>query len=404
MNLKFTFESDEESSIFKEKDIGIRSLTPRQTAGNVLAARLKWLILLAVTAAIRAAASVPPSCSAMVDGGYTSRPGALVDGKPVYRTIGEALQTVPACREGSFIIFIRKGIYHEKISIDANSIHLIGEDRDSTVITFDAAAGAPAPDGKPYGTRGCFTLAVMRPDFRAENLTIENSFDYPENAARPDKNPSKITDAQGVAVMTAESSDRAVFINCVIRGYQDTLFPDAGRHYFLQCRILGHVDFIFGAGQAVFEDCDIVSRDRKGKDPTGYITAPSTPISFPYGFLFLDCCLLRETPDLPAGSVRLGRPWHPGADPAASGSAVFIRCLMEDHIGPEGYAPISSRDTTGRKIIFDLEKDSRFFEFHSHGPGALESTSRPQLDEKAAAWYQKEYVLNGWKPWEEMER
>jgi pectinesterase len=362
-----------------------------------------WMILFAVPATILALASVPLPCSTVVDCGHAGRPGERVDGRPVYRTIGEALLTVPSTREGPFVIFIRKGIYREKISIDLGAIHLTGEDRDSSVITFDAASGSAAPDGKPYGTRGCFTLRITKPDFRAENLTIENSFDCPGNAAKPDDDPSKIADAQGVAVMTAGSCDRAVFIRCIIRGYQDTLFPDAGRHYFYECRILGHVDFIFGAGQAVFEDCDIVSRDREGKDPAGYITAPSTPISFPYGFLFLDCRLSRETPELPARSVRLGRPWHPGADPAASGSAVFIRCRMDDHIGPEGYAPISSRDSEGRKIVFGLEKDSRFFEFQSHGPGAIESPSRPRLDEKAAAWYQKAYVLEGWMPEEDME-
>jgi len=76
---------------------------------------------------------------------------------------------------------------------------------------------------------------------------------------------------------------------------------------------------------------------------------------------------------------------------------------MEDHIGPVGYAPISSRDSDGRKIVFDLEKDSRFFEFQSRGPGAIESQSRPRLDEKAAAWYKKEYILDGWIPEGNME-
>ena len=63
-----------------------------------------------------------------------------------------------------------------------------------------------------------------------------------------------------------------------ITGYQDTLFPNAGRSYFYKCEVWGHVDFIFGAGQAVFDDCDIVSRDRGSKTNNGYVTAPSTEV------------------------------------------------------------------------------------------------------------------------------
>jgi pectinesterase len=128
------------------------------------------------------------------------------------------------------------------------------------------------------------------------------------------------------------------------------------------------------------------------------VTAPSTLIAFPYGFLFTDSRLLKENPDIPVGSVRLGRPWHPDVDLKVSGSAVFIRCYMDDHIGAEGYAPISSRDSSGQKIWFELKADSRFFEYGSYGPGAKSSPSRPTLEERAVSWYTIEHVLNGWIP------
>jgi pectinesterase len=71
---------------------------------------------------------------------------------------------------------------------------------------------------------------------------------------------------------------------------------------------------------------------------------------------------------------------------------------MDDHIGPEGYAPISVRDSTGQRIWFEVKADSRFFEFGSHGPGAIKSSKRPTLNEKEAAWYTPAHVLNGWLP------
>ena len=120
--------------------------------------------------------------------------------------------------------------------------------------------------------------------------------------------------------------------------------------------------------------------------------------NYPFGFLFIDCCLIKETPDIPTGSVRLGRPRHPSADPRASGSAVFIKCYMDDHLGPIGYAPISSRDSTGQRIWFEVEKNSRFFEYGCYGPGAIKSSSRPVLSKNAAAWYTISNVLNGWIP------
>lgn len=335
---------------------------------------------------------------ALVDAEYAGSPGALNKGTPTFRSLTEALSQVPEENDTPYLIYLRKGRYYEKISVDKPNVHLIGESRAETIISYDASGDTQGPDGQRYGTGGCFTLRITAPDFHAQDITIENSFDYPGNAALADDDPAKVRNPQAVALMTSGSSDRAEFYNCSIGGYQDTFFADAGRHYLSNCSILGHVDFIFGAGQVVFYDCVIVSRDRKHKNPTGYVTAPSTPITFPYGFLFVDSRFVKEGPEVAPGSVRLGRPWHPKADLTVSGSAVFITCFMDDHIGSQGYAKISSRDSTGTRIWFDLEPDSRFFEWNSHGPGALKSAARPTLDDRSAAYYSTANVLDGWMP------
>lgn len=335
---------------------------------------------------------------AVVFSDYSGKAGDLVNRIPTFSTLKEVLNYIPEQNNSPFIIFIHKGRYYEKLIIDKSNVVLIGESRDETIITFDATGDTPNPSGGTYGTRDCATIIVNAPDFRAENLTIENGFDYPANVAKSDDDSTKIKNTQAVALMTSSNCDRAVFSNCNLVGFQDTVFPDAGRHYFYKCRIEGHVDFIFGAGQAVFENCEIVSRNRKNKKTTGYVTAPSTTIDYPFGFLFVDCRLIKENAEVPTGSVCLGRPWHPNADSSISGSSVFISCFMDDHIGPKGYAPISSRDSTGERIWFNLEPDSRFFEFKSFGPGALNSPTRPILDEKAASWYKTSSVLESWNP------
>ena len=190
---------------------------------------------------------------------------------------------------------MKNGRYHEKLTVDRPYVSIVGESRDGTILSYDAAADTPNPGGGTYGTRGSFTLRVVAPDFRAENLTIENAFDYPANVAKPDSDKTKLKNMQAVALMLDLGSDRATFVNVKITGFQDTLFPNSGRSYFARCEVWGHVDFIFGAGQAVFDDCDIVSRDRGSKTNNGYVTAASTDVGQPYGFLFLRSRLKKET-------------------------------------------------------------------------------------------------------------
>lgn len=49
------------------------------------------------------------------------------------------------------------------------------------------------------------------------------------------------------------SGDKSFFHRCGFYGLQDTLWDDEGRHYFERCSIQGAVDFIFGAGQSMYE-------------------------------------------------------------------------------------------------------------------------------------------------------
>jgi len=346
---------------------------------------------------VPALALLAVSYSAVVDSRYTGTEGDTVAGAPVYRSIGSALSGMSANGGARAVIFIRKGRYREKLTVDRPRITFLGEHRDSTVITYDAAADTPSPGGGRYGTRGSFTLRIVAPDFRAENLTIENSFDYAVNAAKPDSDSTKFRNAQAVALMTDLGSDRATFVNVRVLGHQDTLFTNSGRHYFYKCHIAGHVDFIFGAGKAVFDDCDIISLDRDSKTNNGYITAASTPVKQPYGFLFLRSRLKKDSPAMAPGSVTLGRPWHPFADPDAVASVAFVDTWMDDHIGTKGWDRMSSIDSTGTRVWYE-PASARFAEFGSRGPGAVKSPTRRLLSEAEARAITPASVLQGWVP------
>ncbi|HEY1140525.1 MAG TPA: pectinesterase family protein [Lysobacter sp.] len=325
-------------------------------------------------------------------------------GTPTFASIGEALAAAPADGGKPFRVLISRGRWHEKLLIDKPHIHLIGEERASSVLTFDAAAGMPRPDGEPWGTWGCASVTVRAPDFHASNLTIENAFDYVGNLATPKFEPIGPNGAQAVALMLDAGSERASFERVDFIGHQDTLFTDAGRSFFRDCRVDGSVDFIFGGGNALFEACELHSRFRPGKERQGYVAVPCTPSAQEYGLTFVRCRLTRDA-RIADGSVALGRAWRPGrtfpdgkyGDPDAIGAAVYLDCWMDAHIDVHGWDEMGYTARDGRRVML-RPGDARLFEHNSSGPGAHRSDSRRLLASGRVAAYSRERVLAGWLP------
>lgn len=335
---------------------------------------------------------------AIVDAGYTGKSGSAVDGHPTYKGIQEALDAAPVFGSG-WEILVRRGRYHEKPSVVGNGVRLIGEDRAETIISYDAWAGQARPGGAgSWRTPGSATLTVSGADFHAENLTIENAFDWIGNDKLDRNGPNYLRDPQAVALYISGRADRTILRNVNIVGYQDTLFHDAGRACFDHCSISGNVDFIFGSGQAWFEACDIITRPvGRVTAKVGYITAASTFVGKKYGLVFHQCRLSRESAAVPANSTALGRPWHPSGDPQAVGAAVYLECWMDDHIETDGWESMSSTTKSGQKVVFTPE-ESRFFEYRSNGPGATINTRRRQLTDAQYAEHARDRVLDGWTP------
>lgn len=341
-----------------------------------------------------------PDYDALVDPG-----SPITDG--VYHTVSEALARAPANADRPHIIYIRDGRYREKLTVTKPHINLLGESRDGVVLSYDAYAGQKIPgSGETWGTFRSATLSVLAPDFRAADLTVENGFDFLRNDALDKRATEKVGGTQAVALAINGRADRSMLHHVKLSGYQDTLYVNSGRSYFLDSVIEGNVDFIFGAGTALFEDSDIVNRVRaRDVETTGYVTAPSTNTGNEYGLVFIDCRLLKED-GVPAGSVPLGRPWHPTttfadgryADPDAIGASVFINTWMDDHIAGEGWASMRGTSRDGSKSTVFKPEDSRFFEYGNTGPGAVINSERRQLKPEEAARYTRENILEGWMP------
>lgn len=319
-----------------------------------------------------------------------------------FSTVAAAIAAAPLDGTAPYRILLSRGSWREKIIVDVPNIHLFGEDRAQSILRFDAAAGDIGPDGKPWGTWGCATLTVRAPGFRASRLTVMNGFDYVGHLQKPVLQAIGSNGPQAVALMLDAGADRTVFDRVDILGHQDTLFADAGRSVFRRCRITGSVDFIFGAGNAVFDRCELVSRFRPGKERQGYIAAPSTPAAQAAGLSFVDCRLTRER-EVPDDSVALGRAWRPTrhfpdgdyGDPGVVGQAAFVRCWMDRHIASDGWDPMNYTQRGGERVAL-APVDARLFEYRSRGPGAGAPDTRRQLDAAAAAATDRLRDIHDW--------
>lgn len=289
------------------------------------------------------------------------------DGTGEFRTVGEALEVCRAFMGYHKVIYVKRGLYKEKIIVPQwlTNIEILGEDRDNTIITYDDHANIKLVEtGKPMGTFRTYTVNVRGCDITFRNITIEN------NAAR-----------LGQAVALHTEGDRLTFINCRFLGNQDTIYTGTAgaRLYFKGCYIEGTTDFIFGPSTAWFEDCTIHSKSNS------YITAASTPQDRPYGYVFNHCKL---TAGNGVSKVYLGRPWRD------YGYTLFMNCELGKHIAPQGWHNWQK----------NREQTARYMEYNNHGEGA--STRQrvawsKQLTKREAEkiTLEKVFTINDqWKP------
>lgn len=285
------------------------------------------------------------------------------DGTGAYRTIQEAVEAVRAFMDYTVTIYIKDGLYKEKLVIPAwvKNVQLLGESTEGTIITYDDHANI-----NKMGTFRTYTIKVEGNDITFKNLTIEN------NAA-----------PLGQAVALHTEGDRLMFIHCRFLGNQDTIYTgrEGARLLFTDCYIEGTTDFIFGPATALFERCTIHSKKNS------YITAASTPENIPFGYVFKNC-KLTAAPGIT--KVYLGRPWRPYA------STTFLNCEFGSHIRPEGWDNWRNPEN---------EKTARYAEFGNTGEGAATAGRvkwAKQLTNKEAMRYTIENIFtdsSNWYPW-----
>ena len=290
------------------------------------------------------------------------------DGTGDFFTVQEAVNAAPDyCKQDETSIFIKDGIYREKVTVPASKwkLHLIGQSAGNTIISWDDYAKKAGSTGHEMGTSATSTVFLYGQDFLAENLTIENTAGEGKGIAQ--------------ACAITVDADRAAFINCRFLANQDTIYTygKGQRQYFRGCWIEGTTDFIFGASTCWFEDCTILSKKNS------YITAASTPEGERFGYVFMNCRLIHDDN---TDKVYLGRPWRPYA------KTVFIKCELGDHILKEGWHDWNKE--YARKTAF-------YAEYCNSGPGAASAKGRVvwsrQLKDRNAAEYTPQNVLKAGK-------
>ena len=304
-------------------------------------------------------------------------PSPLIAGEPRIFTVAQQgpadFSTVQAAINAAasvdepVTLRLKAGTYREVVDVPAHAppIRLVGEGATTTRIVFDhyAALANPAT-GKPFGTFGSATVFVRSNDFSAEHLTFAND-------------AGKVGQAVAVAII----GTRAAFRSVRFLGNQDTLYLQGhdSLAYFRDCYIEGTVDFIFGAGTALFERCQIHSLG------DGYVTAAATPITQSFGYVFRNC-RLTAAPEV--SKVYLGRPWRPYARVA------FVDSEIGGHILAEGWHDWGKPE---RQATVD------YAEFGNAGPGASTGRRVPWsrlLTSEQASKLDRNYILGAWRPFE----
>jgi len=173
---------------------------------------------------------------------HAGEPGVWIvsqDGKGDFPTITSALNALPAY-SGRAVIYIREGVYNEKIRIDRDEVTLRGEDRARTHIRYAQKRDDWEANRDWIGPG---VLNIHGDDVIIENLTIENT--------QPELEPH--------AFAVYGDGTRTIFVHCDLlsRGGDTVALWNykAGMYYLKECRIQGAVDMLCPRGWCHVENC-----------------------------------------------------------------------------------------------------------------------------------------------------
>ena len=188
------------------------------------------------------------------------------DGSGAFRSIQAALTSLSDSSATPRLLFIKRGIYREKIYIEKHNIILQGESAAEVVIT--TAVAREEWRCKHLDDWGVATINIDGNDITLQNLTVINSYGFEVHTDRQvpclqdtltSKNITKTGHQMAVRTMSAT---RFKALNCTFRSYAgDTMSPwnvHNGMFYFKDCTLEGGVDLYCPRGWAYAYNCKFI--------------------------------------------------------------------------------------------------------------------------------------------------
>lgn len=190
------------------------------------------------------------------------------DGSGQFTSIQAAVNSLDSIAKAPRVIYIKKGVYEEKLFVRKANIVFEGEDRAGVIITQSIARD----EWRCLHTDdwGVATLNIDANDITLRNLTVVNSFGFDWKAdktidcIKDTANKTKLIgrNSHQMAVRTMNAT-RLKAVNCHFKAYGgDTVSPwnvEAGLFYFKDCVIEGGVDFYCPRGWAWAENCEFIT-------------------------------------------------------------------------------------------------------------------------------------------------
>ncbi|KAF0911335.1 hypothetical protein E2562_008224 [Oryza meyeriana var. granulata] len=261
------------------------------------------------------------------------------DGSGKFKTINEALGAMPKTYSGRYVIYVKEGVYEEYVTITKKmaNVTVYGDGARKSIVT----GSKNFVDGLTTFKTATFT--AQGDGFMAIGMGFQNT----AGAAKH----------QAVALLV--QSDKSVFLNCWMDGFQDTLYAHSKAQFYRNCIISGTVDFIFGDAAAVFQNCIITLR-RPLENQQNIATAQGRADGREAtGFVLQKCEFNAETAvtdaKLPPIRNYLGRPWREFS------RTVIMESDLPAFIDKAGYMPWNGD--------FAL-KTLYYAEYANTGPGA----------------------------------
>ena len=308
------------------------------------------------------------------------------DGSGDYTTLQGAIDAAPAGRAKPWLIFVKNGQYHEHIDIPATKpyLHIIGQDRDKTVVLDSRLSGGD----NAYSVDPGATVVVKGKNTFFENITLENQWGH-EKQAGP----------QALALNT--QADRVALNNVALLSYQDTWITTStsnNRHYIKNSVIEGAVDFIYNSGN-VYLDGDTLEINRPSG---GYIVAPSHAADVKWGYVFMNN-VIRPRKGVKVTDVWLGRPWHNSPKTVFINTQTFVNIPAKgwyEHMGglPVLWADYNTVDANGNPVDLSQRQDTYWNEQNGQ---RVEKKAKNYLTDEEAAQYTIKNVMGGddnWQP------